>query len=138
MANTGTDIGALTEALNEKLDRDVQNPANLGKEEIAHLAMPSAVYIDLTLPASDGTVEAPADGYIIFSKAATASGQFIGLYTQLSLSADAVAVVPGDIRRVFIPVKKGATVHVAYSASGNTNFFRFCYANGTKHLAPQS
>ena len=49
---------------------------------IAHQAMPSNRYIDLTLGVSGTTYTAPADGYFTVNKSATASGEYINMIKQ--------------------------------------------------------
>lgn len=55
------DIGKISEALNDKLDRDVGNPADLGKERIIELVMPD--YENATIPISFPFV-APSNGIV--------------------------------------------------------------------------
>ena len=141
MANTGTDIGALTEALNEKLDRDVQNPANLGKEEIAHLAMPSDKYIDLALPDMGASIVTPADGFLSL-KATVSSGacRLVLRSTDSYIGSSVYDASANGVMRCTIPVRKEESIVVGWNGTftSNSMSLRFYYANGTQHLAPQS
>lgn len=101
-------------------------------EFIAHQAMPSSRYVNLTLPASGGTVTAPADGYFALEKVASAAGQ--NAYFKNNTTGLAIAFSAADIMnaRIFVPVSKGGIISVNYSLSGTTSYFRFIYANGSK------
>ena len=102
-------------------------------EYIAHQAMPSNKYIDLTLGASGSSYTAPADGYVAFSKYATAANQNISITCNNFISfAWAHA---GSINIfVWMPVKKGDVFNVGYSAAGtySSNYFIFIYAQGAQ------
>ena len=97
-------------------------------EYIAHQAMPSGRYVDLTLGASGSSYTAPADGWLNLRKIAHMQGQ----YMELSGRVDAISVASYDGQglSVWIPVSKGEIVKTWYSASGTTERFRFVYANG--------
>ena len=97
---------------------------------IAHQAMPGNLYIDLTLVATGGTYTATADGYFTISKAATASGQYINFVNNTNgLNVNSIAASALNCR-LTIPVSRGDTITVNYTAAGTTNMFRFVYANG--------
>lgn len=102
---------------------------------IANQAMPSDRYLDLSSTTiTDGmTLTAPADGYYSLYKAASAAGQMIGLLNAVSgLAVRSYASNTGDTLGVIIPVSKGQTITVRNNAGGNTTYFRFIYANGSK------
>lgn len=103
-------------------------------EYIANCAMPSDKYVDLTLPASDGTITAPADGSLYFNKVSSASGQRIKLNntngTEASVSSWSSAT--SQALEALLLVSKGDVIRVNYNAGGTTNYFRFIYANGAK------
>lgn len=104
-------------------------------EYIAHQAMPSDRYVDLSSTTiTDGmTLTAPADGYYSLYKASSAAGQMIGLLNAVSgLAVRSYASDTGETLGVIIPVSKGQTITVRNSAGGNTTYFRFIYANGSK------
>lgn len=113
---------------------NLSNLTTTGKVTSAHLAMPSNIYVDLTLPASGGNITAPADGYIHFAKNSTAANQRIKLYssiTQMAVASWSTGAGAYNIE-VLLPVSKGEVVNVLYTAGGPTNFFRFIYANGAQ------
>lgn len=98
---------------------------------IAHQAMPSNRYIDLTLGASGTTYTAPADGYVYLWKETDATNQFITLTNNSNGLAihQWVSLVGGGCAG-YVHVKKGDIVSITYTAGGTTNVFRFIYAEG--------
>lgn len=101
-------------------------------EFIAHQAMPSGKYIDLSLQASGATYTAPADGYFSISKRVVNYGEYlilvdggtaIGYHAQMAVRA---------YNTLMIPVKKGRQVRIDYTGNGELSFFRFVYAQGAR------
>lgn len=102
---------------------------------IAHQAMPSNRYVDLTLGASAATYTAPADGWVIFRRTSTASGQYIQLVnnTSANLQYFVQSGANSGVIGVSMPVKKGDNFLVSYTlGSANNQIFRFIYAQGAK------
>ena len=103
----------------------------VNKEDVVNLTMPSKKYIDLTLGTSGTNYIAPADGYFTINKGGS-DGEWIYLLdtsTGLSISS----LYPASLNaRLFIPVAKGRSIQIQYTASGTTNHFRFIYANGAQ------
>lgn len=128
------DINAIATDLNNKMDRDCLNASDTGNIQMAKASMPSNTYIDLTLGASGSTYTAPADGFITICKTANGN-QYItlrnitnGLYNFSSgISTNWVACS--------IPCKKSDKIYVEYTTGGNTNKFRFVYAQGSESEA---
>ena len=123
------DIDAIASDLNMKLEKDLTNITDSGKAKCAGYPMPSSTYVDLTLGASGTSYTAPANGWYAFSKAASTSGQYVvgvsgGIHV---LDSGATGATP----RIAIPVAKGESCIISYTASGATNFFRFVYAEGS-------
>ena len=99
---------------------------------IAHQAMPSGKYLNLTLGTTGATYTAPVDGYYTLVKSATASGQYINMINGSNgISSDSIATGAMDCR-VFMPVSRGDVVTINYTTAGTTGTFRFVYANGAK------
>lgn len=92
--------------------------------QVAHMAMPSDKYIDLTLGASGTTYTAPADGWFCFFS----TTQGINLYNPQNKMRSYVAGTSGSAG--FIPVKKGAIVALYNVAADAT--FNFVYAVGSE------
>lgn len=114
-------------------------PTKVNAAEAAHAAMPSDTYVDLTLPATGGIVEAPADGYLLFSQAASVVGlysQFNSISTELvprtNMLIQASSSFPSDICTIMMPMSKGQKTYVFYNTDGTLYAFRFIYANGSK------
>ena len=97
---------------------------------LASFGMPSNRYIDLTLGASGTTYTAPANGYFEFKKSSTAAGQNIQLENSTGNISIGIISYSNNSLRCFLPVKKGDTIKVLYSADGTTTAFRFVYAEG--------
>lgn len=99
-------------------------------EYIAHCAMPSDRYIDLTLGNDNDPLTAPADGYYMLNKASGAANERVGFLGRVSTLVYSTA--SSETLVAYIPVSKGETVRVRFTATGATNGFRFIYANGSK------
>lgn len=107
--------------------------------EAAAASMPSDKYIELTLGASGQTYTAPANGWFIFDKAATAANQYAALYNTgksadvSTLKSIAQTVIPiASNLGLTIPALKGDIVHLDYTLAGNTMVWRFVYAEGNQ------
>ena len=101
--------------------------------QVAHMAMPSDKYIDLTLGASGTTYTAPADGYFTI---------FASVAKSVRLDALAVSCTLPDTEKgitgTHVPVKKGETMYLMYNSlklSESWNYFRFVYAVGSEPVA---
>ena len=92
--------------------------------------MPSDKYKNLTLGASNSTYTAPANGFVYFAKASTASGQWFNLYSQNNMSVSYNAQSSGQTMKAYLPIKKGDTFTLAYNLGGTTESFMFIYAQG--------
>ena len=131
------DINNVAADLALKADVSLGNVNSSGAAAMAHAALPSGQYIDLTLPAHQGTVTAPEDGWLYFAKMSTGGGQSVALsvynadQTAIVLAATDALSSSNATGNVFVPVTKGAVVQVYYSAAGALAAFRFTYANGS-------
>ena len=138
------DIDEIATDLNGKADRDLANTigviSNSANIYFGGLAMPSNTYTDLTLPASDTSMVAPADGYVNLSKRANSSGQYIYLGSFDASNNELVeynCIAPANttLMHVSLPVRKGQTFIVGYTAGGTLDVFRFVYAKGSESEA---
>ena len=102
---------------------------------IAGYAMPSDIYDKLTLGASDAEYTAPANGYFVFAKTATAAGQYIGLVCSSNGLYTLIRATGSTGISCFLPVKKGDKIFAGYSAAGSLIQFRFIYAQGSESEA---
>ena len=100
------------------------------REFIAHQAMPSRKYIDITLGASGSSYTAPSDGTALILKTGN-SGQYLTIdsYRNKSYFNYSMSSQTG---LVSLQVSKGDSFVVWYNASGATDRFIFIYANGSK------
>ena len=94
---------------------------------IAAQAMPGKKYINLTLGASGTVYTAPANGYFTLAKMAN-NGQHIYM-SNGRISVQSWVSTTGYIQS-FLPVQKGDSLNIGYTATGDTAFFRFVYAQG--------
>lgn len=108
---------------------NASNFSQAGRSLLSGLGMPSSKYEDWTLGASGATYKAPANGYVNLSKFTTGAQYIVlkNLTTGVSVSNVYYA---SFYLSSFLPVRKGESVEVSYSAAGPTNYFRFFYAEG--------
>lgn len=101
-------------------------------EYMAHQAMPSYRYVNLTLGASGTTYTAPADGWFYLKKTAGTTSfvqlfrdaSLIGVFNRTTVSTDKIDAL--------LPCSKSDVITASYSATGATDVFRFYYANGAQ------
>lgn len=114
-----------------KADVDLTNLTNTGKMAIAHNAMPSDTYYDLTLGASGAEYTAVADGYIYCGGQTNALGQFIQFQVNSTVFVNAPNAWDGQFITLFHPVKKGQKFNINYSVP-TVSYFRLYYAIGSE------
>lgn len=123
--------GASTALLSSKADVDLSNVNASGTSLASGWSMPSSRYIDLTLGASGATYTAPANGWLFFSKGATAANQEVYIADINELFAwEDICPVAGQYCQLTIPWEKNHTYKVIYGLAGTTVAFRFIYAEG--------
>ena len=103
------------------------------KSEISSWSLPSTKYIDLTLGKSGSTYTAPANGWFQIEKT-TGISNFAFLIlrnntTGICNNSSAYNFKNGTLP-AFVPAIKDDTISVSYNVTGNTNLFRFIYAQG--------
>lgn len=113
---------------------------------MAHMAMPSDTYVDLTLGASGTTYTAPADGYIYLRRYAasnnTVSTAYIQVYTDegrfdsRAMQVDWTKTSGSGELYLFIPIRKDKSFIINYrdfsSLTDSSTFTRFFYAVGSE------
>lgn len=101
-------------------------------EFIAHQAMPSNKYVNLTLPSHGATLTAPADGYIAMAISTGTANLTIGL---MNITAGGLSVIipmaGSGGYSVFCPVSKNDVVRV-YHYNTTPDTFRLVTTNGIK------
>ena len=102
-------------------------------EYITHQAIPGGYYKDITLPASGGTITAPADGCFLVNKKANNVGEYLNI-ENLNGTRMAITMCPANTvyTAIYMPVSKGDVVKLNYTMTGSTGYCRFVYANGAK------
>lgn len=127
------DIGQISEALNDKMDRDAGNPATLGKERITSWGMPSDTYEDLTLGAEGTSYTAPANGWFQLTRRFT-NGHYGTLANDTSNIATSNYDNVGGTININICARKGDIVTVYYGGTIDSSYqyarFQFIYAEG--------
>lgn len=130
------DIDEIATDLNGKADVDLTNCTDVADIKMAHNAMPSDTYVDLTLGASDSQYVMPADGWLVINKHSTGTNQYAKLLNQSNgLVIETRGPANNTLCACYIPVKKGDTIVVGYSAGGTLECFRFIYAKGSESEA---
>lgn len=129
---TDINIGAITESLNYKSDLDLNNVDSTGKTSVAGWAMPSDRYTNLTLAASGSSYTAPADGWIYLAKQSSASNQYIKIINGTRCKTAIWSSAGSQDLQQTLPVGKGDSFQVYYTAGGAFQNFCFVYANGSK------
>lgn len=122
------DVDNIATDLNGKADTDFSNVTNTAKIAMAHNAMPSDLYVNLTIGASGSTYTMPADGYlnlIVTSSTSTPYEVSIG-YSDKQISNAAT----GYPIRILAPVKKSEVVTINYTSTLAFQSLRFFYAEG--------
>ncbi len=116
-----------------KADIDLNNLTLNGKSNIAQYATPSSNAISLTLGVSGLDNIAPADGYIVLSKRAGGTGQYMYLDNITAhIGSCIINSTLGWDAVISVPVKKYDIVKITYTYSGIIHFFGNVYLEGSK------
>ena len=105
------------------------------------VSLPSDRYINFTLPASQGTYTALADGWILVGKFSSSTNQILQIKVYNSTSTvykyDVKTFCPTTSQYVAItaPVSKGDVALFNYTVAGTTDVCRFIYANGSPNVS---
>lgn len=95
-------------------------------------SMPSAKFTNLTLGASGSTFTAPATGWVHLDKRTSVENQYITVTnTSIAITSTAISPAVGTCR-ILVPIQKGHTFAVHYTADGDVTTFKFYYAEGEK------
>lgn len=132
--NIEVDIDNIATDLNGKADTDLTNCTDVANIKMAHNAMPSDTFVNLTLGASGSNYTAPTDGYFFLNKVAGSDWYYIRI-----AKGGSYDIYDSDYRTtpltILFPVKKNDIITVKYNATGTTNAFRFIYAQGSESEA---
>lgn len=110
-------------------DQTFRLPLLNGSEDL-----PSDRYENLTLQASGSPYTAPANGWYVLYKAATASGQYNESFSPSNRLRSMVHSSYSGGTSTYIFVKKGDVYEPYYSVAGVTQEFVFIYAQGNGSL----
>ena len=136
-SNTLYNITDDTVNLNNVANTDLSNITDTGKITIAHNAMPSNTYDNLTLGASGTTYTAPADGWLTIHFLADNGNTFFNLYcnnNEYALTLHSGNQV-GYNQAGTVPMRKGTNVEFSYNGSPTVFYLRFIYAVGSESEA---
>lgn len=101
--------------------------------QVAHMAMPSDKYIELTLGASGAAYTAPADGWVFFQDRGNQPYSALVLRTNLIRVSLTLGTSGNPVMSEIIPVKKNANFYPEYqSITGENRILRFIYAVGSE------
>ncbi|MCM1497271.1 MAG: collagen-like protein [Clostridium sp.] len=124
--------GRILEQFHNKANKDFSNLSSEAKKAMAHAAMPSDKYIDLSAGASGAVYVAPDDGYFSFGcrTSSTASwATLVNTVTGLSSQIHSSLGV-GNGMEIFLPCSREDSVSIRYY-SATPYQLRFIYANGS-------
>ena len=93
----------------------------------------STNFENMTLGATDTSYVAPANGWVCLCKVVKATNQYIQIVAPTG-TEPAKATSSSDWLYATKEVGRGETYKVQYTASGDTKFFKFCYAKGNGDL----
>lgn len=125
--------------LGEKTDTDLTNTTDNGKILMSDMGMPSSIYTNLTIGASGSKYVAPASGYYYVRLSSMGTNQYFRFMVKTS-SNDLLYATrlmrpnSASYADLYIPIYKGFTLEVEYTASG-VEVFRFIYAVGSESEA---
>ena len=124
------DIDNIATDLNGKADCDLTNVNDTGTAKVANWGMPSDVYDDITVGASDSTYTAPADGFLNIVAYTSTACYFFVTYD----GTEYVAFQDSGYGNAscFLPMRTGTNYSIEYSGVESWRVARFYYAEGTK------
>ncbi len=117
---------------NTKAELNLENVNQDGTTLIAHQAMPSERYVDLTLGTNGTQYTAPADGFFYAFGASSQSEGWISL-TNTNTGISSIAQARGGLA-VLVEVQKGHIASIGFGTVGvevsTLNAIKFIYAEG--------
>lgn len=119
--------------LSKEQYENIEQPAHDELYVVSHsgIGFPSANYDDLELGASGTEYIAPANGYFVFGKSATAANQYV-FFENTNSTMKLLVYTPASTgkARGVMWARKGEKVLVEYTAAGATDAFKFIYSEG--------
>lgn len=105
--------------------------------QVAHMAMPSDKYIDLTLGASGATYTAPADGWFTMAISGISRLECTGNSPDTSSALFGYTMTmsapnSGVYLRATIPVSKSQSIFIYYEGVATDKLLKFVYAKGSQ------
>lgn len=130
--------GGIIEALNTKVDLDLENLSPAGKNSLSNLASISGRYVSFSLGAKGTTYIAPGDGWFYLSL--TTEGQNPAEYVEMINNTTSFSTykrkVDGNRNAIIvdsIPAQKGNLITINYDDSYTIRsaILKFFYLNGS-------
>lgn len=123
--------------IDTKANTFLSNLSDAGNILMAHNAMPSNTYKNLTLGASGATYIAPADGWFCCTLSVAAGSFNMTNTTANSAFGTMFPVATTSTVKAFLPVKKGDEMILQYVAASTQTYktLRFIYAQGSESEA---
>lgn len=117
-----------------KANVEADNLTQEGKSLISSLGLPSRKYDSLTLGSSGSTYVAPANGWFyIRKKTGSSSWQWFNFVNTTNEILALMSFAQNNVGLYcLMPCLKGDVIKTEYSMSGETEAFRFYYAEGDK------
>ncbi len=137
-ADIQIDVNEVMTEVNAKANNELNNLLSTGKILISNLSMPSTRYVDLTPGASGATYTAPSNGYVYVAKNnGSANAKVYVNIDNGSISNVSWYYGSGTANMItsFLPIAKGQTFNVTFTATGAWALFRFVYAKGSESEA---
>ena len=136
--NLDTELGNST-IIADKVDASELTDITELYPTLGGLAMPSSTYTNLTLGASGTQYVAPASGYYYARMSSMGSNQYFRFMVKspnndLLYATRLMRPNSGSYADLYIPIYKGYTLEVEYTATG-IEVFRFIYAVGSESEA---
>lgn len=128
-------VGQIGVVASSGANTDLSNLTDLGKSQVANLAMPSDVTTSLTVGSSGDTYTAPSDGYFLFRTNNNASSNNYTYLYNLTANLCSYAMAGSNIVAAgFVLARAGDIVRLEYYNS-TIDTFTFTFAQGTKQEA---
>lgn len=126
-------VGAISEALNNKVDLNQMNTNTQGLSYASGWGMPSSKYNNLTFGASGTTYTAPANGWFCFYRIPNDPAGYCALTnTTNGFITETRNTISKAGNGTWIPARKNDVIRLTYDGSGTTTIWRFYYAEGEK------
>ena len=117
--------------ISNKANVDADNFSATGRATLSGLGFCSNKYTNISNNGNGATFVAPANGYVACRKSTTAAGQYLEIKdSAIGFDQISYAVIEGQSVMCNCPCRKGDTIEIWCTATGETKYCRFYYATG--------